>query len=71
MTYMKVFGSIFELFVIKIKIDLEELSFGSDATAEEIVLNSPVVVVPARTTIDPDGGEVREAASTPVPRVKP
>lgn len=46
------------------KMDREELSFGREATAEETVLYSPVVVVPARTTIAPEGGEVREAAST-------
>lgn len=46
------------------KMDLDELSLGSEATAEATVLNSPEVVVPARTTIAPDGGEVRDAART-------
>lgn len=42
----------------------EVLSFGSDATADETVLNSPAVVVPARTMMAPDGGVVLVAAST-------
>lgn len=46
------------------KIVREELSFGSDATAEATFLYSPAVVVPARTTTDPAGGDVREAAKT-------
>lgn len=46
------------------KIEREELSLGSAATADATVLYSPEVDVPARTTIAPDGGEVREAAST-------
>lgn len=45
------------------KIDLEDESFGRDATAAEMVLNSPLVEEPARTTIAPEGGEVRDAAS--------
>jgi hypothetical protein len=44
--------------------DLEELSLGKEATAEVRVLNSPDVLVPARTTIAPEGGDVREAAYT-------
>lgn len=46
------------------KIDRAELSFGREASAALIVLNSPDVVVPARTTMAPEGGEVREAAKT-------
>lgn len=46
------------------KIDRAELSFGREASAALIVLNSPDVVVPARTMMAPDGGEVREAART-------
>lgn len=46
------------------KIERAELSFGREASAALIVLNSPDVVVPARTTMAPDGGEVREAAKT-------
>lgn len=53
----------------KMKIDLVELSLGKEATAEETVLNSPVVVVPARTTKAPDGGVVRETASTSLDRL--
>jgi len=37
-------------------------SFGSEATASEIVWNSPEFAVPARTTFAPAGGLVREAA---------
>jgi hypothetical protein len=42
----------------------EELSLGKAATAEATVLYSPEVEVPARTTIEPEGGEVRVAAKT-------
>lgn len=45
------------------KMLLDELSLGSEATAEATVLYSPAVLVPARTTIEPDGGEVRVAAN--------
>lgn len=41
--------------------DLAELSLGRDARAAEIVENSPDVVVPDRTIIEPEGGEVRTA----------
>lgn len=51
------------------KIDLEELSLGRVARAEEIVVNSPDVEVPDRTTIAPEGGEVRTAAREMVQRV--
>jgi hypothetical protein len=53
----------------KMKIDLVELSLGKEAIAEEIVLNSPVVVVPARTIKAPEGGVVRETASTSLDRL--
>jgi hypothetical protein len=46
------------------KMEREELSLGSAATADATVLYSPEVVVPARTIIEPEGGEVRVAAST-------
>lgn len=49
----------------KIKIVRDELSFGKEFTAFETVLNSPEVVVPARTMTAPDGGEVLEAPCTP------
>jgi len=42
----------------------DEPSSGNEFTAAEIVLNSPGDVVPARTTIAPEGGEVCEAART-------
>lgn len=42
--------------------DNGELSLGNEFMAAVIVLNSPETVVPARTTIAPEGGEVREAA---------
>lgn len=44
--------------------DREELSLGSALTAAVTVLYSPEVVVPARTTNAPDGGEVRATART-------
>lgn len=46
------------------KIVREELSLGREATADATVLNSPDVVVPARTMTEPEGGVVRVAART-------
>lgn len=46
------------------KIDLEEVSDGREAMALARVLYWPEVVVPALTTIAPDGAEVREVACT-------
>jgi hypothetical protein len=40
----------------------DELSLGNEFTAAITVLNSPDVVVPARTTIAPEGGEIRKFA---------
>ena len=44
------------------KIVREESSFGSDAIAEESVLNSPEAVAEGLTTTEPDGGDVLETA---------
>ena len=44
--------------------DRVEPSLGRELSADWIFLNSPDVVVPGRTTIAPEGGEVRKAACT-------
>lgn len=54
----------------KINIAFEEPSLGREATAADKVLNSPAVVVPARTTSAPEGGVVREAPSTVLAQAK-
>ncbi len=46
------------------KIDCEVESFGRALMAAVRVLYSPEVVVPARTTLEPEGGEVLDAAKT-------
>jgi len=51
------------------KIEREELSFGKAFTAAWTVLYSPDVLVPARTIIAPDGGDVLEAAKTVTTKV--
>ena len=46
------------------KIDRADESFGNEASAALMVLNSPEVVAPGRTIIAPEGGPglIREAA---------
>jgi len=51
------------------KIEREELSFGKALTAAWMDLYSPEVLVPARTMIAPDGGDVLDAAKTVTTRV--
>lgn len=50
--------------------DREEESFGNAATAARRVAYSPDVVVPALTTRAPEGGEVRETATTDKARAR-